>query len=416
MGTTLQYPSPVSRPADAPSELDRLTAEVAHYRAMIRQVADVCEAAAKGDLEVRLIGFAGEADLARIAGGINHLLDVTDAFVRESGAALDSASAGRFIRRVLLRGMPGSFRRASMVINRATQDMAKQAEQLNSARTTQLKLASEFEREVTGVVSGVASSATELRATAEALSRAAAETSAQAGTVAAAALQTSASVQAVSKTASDLNEVTINIGRQTSDAARMAGTAARDAQRGAQAMDSLASASHKIGRVVRLITQIAHQTQLLALNATIEAARAGEMGKGFAVVANEVKSLAQQTSSATAEISDEIAAIQSATKNAVSVIGTLGETIGGLQTTAEAIAHAIELQHRATQEIRDNASGAAAGTEDVSRSIDRVTENAVHTTGSAEQLLEAAAEISKQAELLTVRAGTFLSEIRERSL
>lgn len=415
MGTMLQHPSAAASFGERESELDTLRSEVEHYRAMIRQVADVCEAAAKGDLEQRLIGFAGQGDLSRIACGINHLLDVTDAFVRESGAALESASAGRFVRRVLLRGMPGSFRRASMVINRATQDMAKQADALTGARTMQLKMASEFEREVAGVVSGVAASATELRATAEALSGSATETSEQAGSVAAAATETSASVQAVSKTASDLNDVTVAIGRQTADAARMAGAAARDAQRGAQTMDSLAAASHKIGRVVRLITQIAHQTQLLALNATIEAARAGEMGKGFAVVANEVKSLAQQTSTATAEISDEIGAIQSATKNAVAVIATLGETLGGLQTTAEAIANAIESQHRATQDIRDNASSAAAGTEDVSRSISRVTENAVHTTTSADQLLEAAAEISKQAELLTVRASAFLAEIRERS-
>ncbi|MGA8801721.1 MAG: methyl-accepting chemotaxis protein, partial [Pseudolabrys sp.] len=77
-------------------------------------------------------------------------------------------------------------------------------------------------------------------------------------------------------------------------------------------------AAGRIGDVIKLITDIAEQTNLLALNATIEAARAGDAGRGFAVVASEVKSLAGQTAKATTEISEQIAAIQTARDETVS--------------------------------------------------------------------------------------------------
>ena len=412
MSTTLTPLAPA--PTTEQTELTMLRAEVEHYRDALKRIADVCDAAAAGDLEVRLVGYKAQGDMARIAGGINHLLDVTDAFVREASAALEHASEGRFFRRVLLRGMPGSFKRASRTINRATDDMGRQANELATARKRQLLLAEEFEEKISRVVSGVAASSTELRATAEVLTRAASETSAQAGTVASAASETAESVQVVSKAALELNEVTVEVGRHSAEVAKVTMSAARDAERGAQTMETLAGASHKIGRVVRLITQIAHQTQLLALNATIEAARAGEMGKGFAVVASEVKSLAQQTSTATAEITEEIGAVQAAAKDAVSAITALGSTIGQLGTIAVTIGRAVDEQHRATDAIRASVSSAAAGTEDVSRSIAHVSNNAGHTTEAAEQLLEAAGEISKQAEMLTAGVNLFLADVRAR--
>ena len=277
------------------------------------------------------------------------------------------------------------------------------------------ELANGFEASVGQIIGTVASASTELRANAESLTMIADETTKQATGVAAATEEASANVQTVASAAEELSASINEIKRQVNDSTNATSAAVTEVKNTNETVISLAESANQIGGVVKLIQDIAEQTNLLALNATIEAARAGEAGKGFAVVASEVKSLANQTAKATEEISARIASMQGVTDTAVGAIRNIGLTIEKISQIISGIASAVDEQSAATREIANNVAQASAGTAEVASTIGSVSQSAGESRGASSDVLSAAKELSTQSEHLKEEMQIFLGKIRNHA-
>jgi methyl-accepting chemotaxis protein len=158
-------------------------------------------------------------------------------------------------------------------------------------------------------------------------------------------------------------------------------------------MDEINESSGKISKIIKVIDEIAFQTNILALNAAVEAARAGEAGMGFAVVADEVRSLAQRSA-------------QAAKDTAILIEESISKSNGG-KVKVDQVASAIRGITENSSKIKTLVDEVSLGSEEQSRGLEQIAraitqmEHVTQTTAAnAEESAAAAEELNAQSEAL----------------
>lgn len=379
---------------------------------LVSDAAMLANAGVEGKLDIRADVRGHQGDFAAIVKGVNETLDavikpsqeVSDVLLKISQGRLDARVTGDYkgdhaVTTHALNNLGEALQSYIEELSSVLSDMAEQ----NFTRSIEREYVGDFiklKTSINYIIDHFNHVLSEINSAADQVERGVDQIASSSQTLSQGATEQASSVQEISATITEVSENTKRNATNANTANELSLKVMSDAQRGNEqmiamlsAMNEIKESSKNIAKIIKVIDDIAFQTNILALNAAVEAARAGSHGKGFAVVAEEVRNLAARSAKAAEEttslIDSSIDKVEDGSKIANETADALGKIVEGVAETVESVGSIAEASVQQAGAISQIDSG-----------INQISQVTQTNSATAEESAAASEEIAGQTQLL----------------